>query len=348
MQVEQNVSLSNYCTMRLGGTAKSLVKVRSKQELVEAIEFAKSHKLAILALGDGSNTIFTDDGFNGLVIKIEIPGLEVKTLTGGIEITAGAGVSWDSVVEKSVQIGLTGIESLSAIPGTAGAAPVQNIGAYGQEIADTFVELEAYDLTKNEFVTLKKLDCGFSYRSSIFKTTQKGHYIITSITLRLQHGQIKPPLYATLQKYMEEHNLNDLSPPTIRKAVKSWRAIYLPDPKLVANNGSFFGNPIISKAQLEQIKTKKPEITNWPFKWYWELPDGKIKIAAGRLAEMAGLKDWQDQETGMATWKNQALVFVNENAKSYKDLENFKQKYLTKIKNDFGISLEQEPETIIV
>jgi UDP-N-acetylmuramate dehydrogenase len=348
MHIAEHVLLNQYCTMKIGGSAKYFVKVVSKSQLKEAVAFAKEQKLPILPLGDGSNTIFTDKGFDGLIIKILIPGIKVNTLsTNEVEITAGGGINWDELVKKSVEMGLTGIESLSAIPGTVGAAPVQNIGAYGQELADTFVSLTAYDLKKDQFVTLTKNDCDFSYRNSIFKTTQKNRYVITEVTLRLRQGQIKPPLYTTLQKYMKENNLTDLSPVTIHQAVSQWRSVYLPSPKVVPNAGSFFGNPIISKQQLQDIKNKNPKIAQWPTQWYWELPSGQIKIAAGRLAEAAGLKDWHDEQTGMATWKNQALVLVNENAKSYTDLERFKQKYLNKIKTEYGIVLEQEPSTII-
>jgi UDP-N-acetylmuramate dehydrogenase len=347
MNVQNDFPMKNLCTMRIGGKAKYFFTVSTREDLVRAIAYAKENNQSILPLGDGSNTIFTDHGYNGVIIKQENSEYSISQKSD-IEffVKADAGMKWDRLVEKTVEQGLSGIEALSAIPGTVGAAPVQNIGAYGQELADTFIELEAYDFTKNKFVKLSKANCGFGYRNSIFKSSQKGRYIIASISLTLKKGSIKPPLYATLEKYMKENNLTDLSPATVRSAVRSWRAIYLPDPKVVANNGSFFGNPIVSRDILDKIKSAKPEINFWPFQWYWKLPNGKIKIAAGRLAEMAGLKDWHDSDTGMATWKNQALVFVNENAKSFNDLERFKKKYLEKIKQEYGITLEQEPETI--
>ena len=338
MQIQNNVPLKNYSTMRLGENAKALVTVTSKDELVEVINWAEQHNLPILVLGGGSNVIFSD-GFDGLVIINRIRGFEVVDEDKpGATITIGAGEKWDDVVARTVQSNLHGIESLSAIPGTAGATPVQNVGAYGAQISDVFVELEAYDTDKKVFVTLKKDDCGFSYRNSIFKSPRNRHYVITSITLRLTKDMPKPPFYDSLQKYLDEHNITDYTPETIRQAVMAIRAVKLPDPSIMANTGSFFKNPVVNAELAQKLLTDHPGAPNWP------MPDGQIKLAAGWLIEQAGLKGYRSH--GMKTYDKHALVLVNESAESYEDLAAFQHEIVQKVHQKFGVTLEQEPELL--
>ena len=157
---------------------------------------------------------------------------------------------------------------------------------------------------------------------------------------------MKPPFYTTLQKYLDEHVFQDYSPASIREALIGWRSEYLPDPNVIANSGSFFANPVVSKEKLDEIIRAKPEINELDTTWYWELDDGKYKVAAGRLADVIGLKDWHDEDTGMATWKNSALILVNESAQGYKDLAEFRDKYQEEIKKNYGVELRQEPDEI--
>jgi UDP-N-acetylmuramate dehydrogenase len=338
MQIQNNVSLKDYSTMRLGGNAKALVTVTTKDELTEAINWAKQNNLPILILGGGSNVIFSK-GYEGLVIVNRLQGFEVlnddpQTVT----IKVGAGENWDKVVERTVQKNLHGIEALSAIPGTAGATPVQNVGAYGAQISDVFVELEAYDTKTDSFIILKKEDCKFSYRHSIFKSLHDRHYVITSITLQLDRQVPKPPFYESLQKYLDEHQITNYTPQTIRSAVVAIRAVRLPDPSLMANTGSFFKNPIVISDVANKILTTFPAAPNWP------MPDGKFKLGAGWLIEQAGLKGYKAH--GMKTYENHALVLVNESAKSYDDLAAFRQEIIDKVHQKFGVTLEQEPELL--
>lgn len=351
MNIQKNVPLKEFSTMRLGGKAAALVEINDKHELKQAIAWAKANNLPFTVIGSGSNVIFTDKGYDGLIIINRLVGIEsFKKSPNSSLIKAQSGETWDYVVKFSVEHGLTGIEAMSLVPGTAGAAPVQNIGAYGQQLSDSFVELEAYDTETEDFVTLKKDDCGFLYRSSIFKSdhpdTQKGRYVITALTLQLKKGQMKPPFYTTLQRFLDENKITDYSPASIRKAVIAWRSDYLPNPNTTANVGSFFKNPIITRVQLDSLLATNPELSDIDTRWYWELEDGTIKVAAGRLAEVAGLKDWHDKTTGMGTWSKQALILVNEHAQSYANLETFVNKYLNTIKTKYGIEFEKEPEVI--
>lgn len=327
--------------MRLGGPARYFVEVNDKNDVAAAIAWAKSKNLPVIMIGSGSNIVWSDQGFSGLVMADKIMRFEkYEEDSENVYITVGGGENWDTVVERCVKEGLTGIEALSLIPGTAGATPVQNVGAYGQEISQTLVSVEAYSADKGEFQTIRNIDCGFGYRTSRFKTTDRGKYFITAITLHLRRGNPQPPFYNVLQSYFTEHNIITYSPQIVRDAVISIRTSKLPDPAKVANNGSFFANPIVDEDQFTRLRDSYPDIR------YWEMPDGKYKIAAAWLVEKAGFKDVHDQETGMATWPKQALVLVNEHAKSSADVLKFKQKIVTKVSEMFGITLEQEPEYI--
>lgn len=328
--------------MRLGGPAAHLVDVASKSELLEAISWASNQALPIISIGGGSNIIWQDDGFEGLVIINKIPGYDAVAVDETTaEVTIGAGENWDDIVARTVSDGYSGIEALSLIPGSTGATPVQNVGAYGQEIAQTLVHLEAFDVEMNDFVTIPAEECNFGYRSSRFKTTDRGRFFITSITLRLSKDKPQPPFYPALQRYLEEHNITEPDAAIIREAVIAIRSSKLPDPDLVANNGSFFANPIISQQQLAAIQAISDEAVP-----HWPTNEGLVKVAAAWLVENAGFKDFHDTQTGMATWHKQPLVLVNEGAQSTEQLIEFRQKIIAAVQEKFGITLEQEPELL--
>jgi UDP-N-acetylenolpyruvoylglucosamine reductase len=195
MDVNTNISLKEYTTMQLGGPARFMADITSKEDLVGLITRTESQKIPYFVLGGGSNVIVSDEGFDGVVLLNKIMGFDiVEDKLHFTTIKIGAGENWDKVVQRTVGMQLSGIECLSGIPGTVGATPVQNVGAYGQEISDTLFELEAYDTASKQFVVLSKEECGFSYRNSIFKPTENRHYIIVSITLRLRKGVPEAPI----------------------------------------------------------------------------------------------------------------------------------------------------------
>ncbi len=338
MQIKTNVPLKDYSTMRLGGIAEALTTVTTKEELAEAVEWAEKHRKPMLMLGGGSNVIFSD-GYAGLVVINALHGFEIIDRNErSALLQIGGGEVWDDVVARSVAQGLSGIEMLSAIPGTAGATPVQNVGAYGAEIADVLTELEAYDTQTKAFVTLSKADCQFSYRSSIFKSLKNRRYIITSITVRLSTQPSKAPFYDSLQEYLDRNNISEYSPAALRSAVVAIRAQKLPDPTLIANTGSFFKNPIVTAGKLTQLQQDRPDVP------YYQMDNGGIKLPAGWLIDQAGLKGYRSH--GMRVYENNALVFVNESAKSYEDLAAFRKEIVDKVEAAFGVTLEQEPELI--
>lgn len=341
MYIQDNVPLQAYSTMRLGGKAAYLSEVNDRGELPELVAWATERQLPIIMIGDGSNIVWSDEGFPGLVIVNRLMRFETYEVDeNAVYLTVGGGENWDSVVGRSVEMGLNGIAELSLIPGTAGATPVQNVGAYGREISETLVTLEAFDLTEQKFITIPASDCAFGYRTSRFKTTDRGRFLITAVTLMLTRDTPRPPFYDTLASYFEQHQLANPTLKDVREAVIAIRSAKLPDPALVANNGSFFANPFIDQAQLPQL------VSDYPSVRYWHTDDDRIKVSAAWLVEQAGYKDFHDPETGMATWAAQPLVFVNEHANSTADLLKFKQKIVDAVQSKFGITLVQEPELI--
>jgi UDP-N-acetylmuramate dehydrogenase len=341
MNIQENVPLSGYSTMRLGGPARYMVEVTSRTELQEAVEWAETLGLQIIVIGVGSNIVWKDEGFPGLVIVNKIMRFESFDEDGrNVYITAGAGENWDATVAHTAADGLTGIEALSLIPGTVGAVPVQNVGAYGQEIANTLTTVEAYDRQEKKFINIWAMDCGFGYRTSRFKTTDRGRFFISAITIHLMRGLPEPPFYQSVAEYLQQHGVDKPTPQNIRDAVIAIRTAKLPDPATVANNGSFFANPIVSEETLAQIQDKYPNIPHWPNS------DGRVKIPAAWLIDQVGYKNYHDTATGMATWPTQSLVFVNEHATSTADLLKFRNTITNAVKAAFDIQLEQEPELL--
>ena len=351
MEIKENIPLKDYSAMRVGGPARFLVHVQSKEDLFEALAFAKDKGLKIHVVGHGTNTLFTDEGFDGLVIINRIKGFDIlEENDDGALLIIGAGEDWDDVVEKSIDMGLSGIEALSMVPGAAGAAPITNIGCYGQEISETLKELTAYDLENEELVLLSNKECAFRYRGSRFSQEDKDRFIILNITLQLKKGSMKPPFYKDVEKYFAEREIEDYSPAKIREALIYIRSHKLPDPAKIGTLGSFFKNPVVSKEEFEEIEKRVPEINHakpqWPQPPRWFLSDGMVKIAAARLIELVGFDGYEDSDTGMALWPNQNLVLVNKGASSAGDVIAFKNMIKDAVRDKFGVDLEEEVETV--
>lgn len=336
--MQENVPLKDYTTMKLGGPARYLITATTKEELEQIV--TQAGDTPVLILGQGSNMIVGDKGFEGLVILNRIAGFEIlEQNPATVKIKVGAGEIWDTVVARSTENGFSGIECLSAIPGYAGAAPVQNIGAYGQEIADTLLELEAYDLKTKEFVTFSNSDCDFTYRKSTFNSgPNKGRYVIVTLTLELQKTILEPPFYDSLQRYLDQHSITDYSPYNLRAAVVALRSVKLPDPSTMPNAGSFFKNPVIEKWQAEKLRAEYPTVKIFP------MNENMSKIAAGWLIEKAGLKGFQ--LGGFRVYENNALVITNTGTGTYQELNEIKDYIIGAVRDKFRIILEQEPEEV--
>jgi len=336
MDIHTNIPLKQYTTMKLGGSARFMTEVHTPEELAEACRNAKTQHLPLFILGGGSNVIVHDEGFDGLVIRNKIPGFEVVSdEPGQTTLKIGAGENWDETVKRTVEMNLTGIEAMSAIPGTVGAAPVQNVGAYGQEIADSLVSLEAYDIPNDRFIILQNADCGFSYRHSIFRGDAAGKYAITNITIRLYKTAPEPPFYAALQTYLDTNNITIYTPQIIRDAVVAIRKDKLPDPEILPNTGSFFKNAIIEDWQLAELKKEYPDIPTY------DMPDGTFKVPTGWLIERAGFKG--QVLHGMKVHDKNTLVLINESAKSYADLAAARDEIIGAVRDKFHITIVQEP-----
>lgn len=339
LEIMENVDIRDHTTFKVGGKFRYFTKLSDPLELLALYEFAKEKKLPVHILGGGSNMVFPDGTFECIVVKIEFCGFELIAETDEYaDLKIGAGENWDYVVECAVEVNLSGIEAMSAIPGTCGATPVQNVGAYGQEIKDSLVSVDVYDTKDNKFKTLSKVYCEFSYRNSIFKGEAKGRYVIIAVTLRLSKGLPKIPNYPGVKKYFIEKSINSPTLFQIREAIIEIRKKKLPDPKEIPSAGSFFKNPIVDRHIAHELKMKYPELTTFP------TGDDLVKIPAGFLIETAGLKG---RDFGaVSVYPNNALVLVNNGNATRADVEKVRDQIIRTIFEKFDITLETEPEFV--
>ncbi len=336
MNIKTNVSFSELTTMRIGGPARFFAAATTTDELVALYRNAKRLDQKVFIIGGGSNLIVRDAGFDGLVVHNQIPGFDVVEDNADFTvIRIGSGELWDSIVAKTVDMGLTGIEALSAIPGTAGAAPVQNIGAYGQEVADTLTSVEAYDTHTDSVVRLSWEDCEFSYRHSIFRGSEQNRYAIVAITLKLYKTTPVQPFYAAVQDYLDARGITDFTPAVIRAAVIDIRTNKLPDPAQLPNSGSFFKNAIVEKWQADNLRRTYPEMPAY------EMDGGHYKIPTGWLIETAELKGMLIN--GFRVHTGNALVLINESATGYADLATAREHIINTVRDKFQVIIEQEP-----
>jgi len=325
VKIEENKSFKELTTFRIGGRIKYYIEVKNAKEIDEAVCFAKKKDLPIFVIGGGSDILISDKDFNGVAIKFI--GTEIKTK--GEILKAEAGVVWDDLASYSVDRDLQGIECLSGIPGSTGAAPIQNIGAYGQELKNTFISLTAYDIDKEEFVEFNKEDCKFGYRESIFKRPDHWQkYIITDITLKLNKGAKPEVKYDSLKNYLTENGIESPTLSEVRKAVITVRAGKFENPKVVGNAGSFFKNPAIDSVNVEKLLKEFPEMPVRPQE------GGNYKGSAAWLIEQAGWKGKTYKSAGVSP--KHALVLINPkgDAKA-EDLIELSDKIIEDVDNKF-------------
>ncbi|MFC2175495.1 UDP-N-acetylmuramate dehydrogenase [Bacteroidota bacterium] len=331
--IEKNVSLKPFNTFGLDVSAKMLARVLNLQSLQEVLADTTLKNEPKFILGGGSNVLLTKD-VNALVIKNEIAGIELidedeKTVL----IRSGAGVIWHDLVMHCVNLGYGGIENLSLIPGRVGAAPMQNIGAYGVELKDVFDSLEALEVGTGTLRVFKSNECGFGYRESVFKRALKNQYIITSVTLKLQKQHRLNTSYGAIEEELEKMGVYEPTIKDVSDAVVSIRQSKLPDPKLLGNAGSFFKNPVVSKQQYEELKSKFSGIPGYS--------DGVgVKLPAGWLIEQCGWKGKVVGNTG--SHKNQALVLVNYGNATGAEIFDLSSSILASVNNTFGVQLDRE------
>jgi UDP-N-acetylmuramate dehydrogenase len=334
MQLHENQSLKNLNTFGVDVRTKLFAEVFAEDELIDLLSDEKINRERKLILGGGSNILFTKD-FEGLVIKISIAGINVvEENNDNVLIEAGSGVIWDELVKFCVQNNLGGIENLTLIPGTVGAAPIQNIGAYGQELADSFDSLRGVFISTGKKKTFTKSECRFSYRSSIFKEELKNDFVITSVRLKLSKNP-KPNInYKALNDYFSKKKIINPSIEDMSNAVSEIRRSKLPDPTRIGNAGSFFKNPVMNEDLFQIIKSEFPDIVSFPSE------SGKIKISAGWLIEKSG---WKGKRVGgVGTSPDHALVICNFGNATGAEILEFAMRIKEEVSNKFGIILEEE------
>ncbi len=336
MVIQENISLASYTTFKIGGAARFFCRVQNIDEVKQAVVFARERGLPFFVLGGGSNLLISDGGFNGLVIKVEIMGKEIN----GQIVSAGSGEAWDKLVAYTIEHGLNGLENLSAIPGTVGAAPVQNIGAYGVEVGHLISAVHVFDTREMKEMELASRDCHFGYRNSLFKY-ERGRYIITRVDFNLENNSHVQVEYKDLEEYFLKMKTNsqDITPAKVREAVIDIRRNKLPDWNTWGTAGSFFKNPVISKEKFIELKEKYPTLPSFPE------PDGQIKIPLGWILDnVCHAKGMTRGSVG--TYKNQALVIVTKAGATASEVVEFTQGLMKQVKDATGITVEAEVEWV--
>lgn len=333
MDIVQNMSLKNLNTFGIESRAKFFAEVTSAQDVQELVTNDIFKNNVQLILGGGSNILFTKD-FDGLIIKNSILGKEILRETDKmIQIKIGSGENWHNTVLWTTDSGWSGIENLALIPGLVGAAPVQNIGAYGVEIKDVLQKVGVVDLVTGEAFEILKDDCKFGYRDSIFKQESKGKYFITYIILELSK-EFEPNIeYGSIQGQLDKMSVTEPTLVNVRDAVTAIRQSKLPDPREIGNAGSFFKNPIVSFTDFQEIREQYSDIPNF-------LTDDGVKIPAGWLIEQCG---WKGRRVGnVGVHEKQALVLVNHGGATGQEIKELSQSIQTSVKERFDIDLETE------
>ena len=338
MKILHNYPLSSYNYFKVQAYAHELILIEREEDYAELINRKNFNKIPSLILGDGSNILFTRD-FEGTCIKTGLSDIsKIKENEEYTWLRIEAGFNWHSLVVKTIEMGLQGLENLSLIPGTVGAAPVQNIGAYGVEIEQFIDQVEALDLEVGEVLLFNARDCEFEYRSSIFKNRLKNRFFIKSITLRLNKKPSFNTSYDKIQETLELLNLTDINAKNISDAVIHIRKSKLPDPAKTGNAGSFFKNPIIDKTDFEGLKAEFPRIPSY------QLDKFNFKIPAAWLIEECGWKGKRIGDAGVNP--NQSLVLVNLGSASGKDILSLSEKIKKDVAQKFGIELQPEVNII--
>jgi UDP-N-acetylmuramate dehydrogenase len=343
MTIQENVPLAPLTTLQVGGPARYFAEAASEDDIHEAVDFARAKRLSLFVLGGGSNLLVADSGWAGLVLKIVTGGITQQEVGGAVIFEVGAGVDWDEFVARAVTENCAGVECLSGIPGSIGGTPVQNVGAYGQEVSETIESVRAFDLKQGKTVVLPSEACGFRYRTSIFNSTERGRYIISRVTYRLAPGGSPSLKYADLQK----HFASEGNPPSlaqVRTAVRQIRQskgmLIVPGDPDCRSVGSFFKNPVLSEMQFQDLSrhaaSKALKIPSYP------ALDAQHKVSAAWLVEHSGFsKGFTMGAAGIS--RKHALALINTGGARAEDIVRLKEKVQQGVQETWGIILEPEP-----
>lgn len=335
----EHAPLAPHCTLRVGGAARFFLEARDEATVLEAAHWATSRALPVRVLGGGSNVVIADEGVDGLVLKIGLRGVAARDVPGAVEVTAAAGEPWDDFVRYTVERGWAGLECLSGIPGLVGATPIQNVGAYGQEVSDTLAAVRALDRESGRVVTLAPAECGFGYRDSLFKSRAPGRYVVLAVTYRLVPGGAPHLGYADIAR-----EIGTASPAlaevreTVIRVRRSKSMVLDPGDPNARSCGSFFLNPIVDAGALAAIDARAAGLAmpRWP------QPDGRVKLSAAWLIERAGFTRGQaDGPVGLSTRHTLAIV-CHDGARA-RDVAAFARRVRASVEQRFGVRLHPEP-----
>ncbi|WP_188797194.1 UDP-N-acetylmuramate dehydrogenase [Dyella nitratireducens] len=332
----ENASLLKRNTLRVDARAKLLAEIRDASKLPELLDFPAIRASRLQVLGEGSNILLTGH-VDGTVLAMETRGVHVEQEGDLTRIAVAAGERWDDFVRWTLGQGFAGLENLILIPGTVGAAPIQNIGAYGTEVAEFIESVEAWDRIERRVVTLNRTACAFGYRDSLFKH-EPDRFIVTAVRFALPRQHALRVDYAGIRGELERMGVSNPAPFHVAEAVVHLRTRKLPDPAVIGNAGSFFKNPIVDATQGEALKREYPELVAWPGK------DARWKLSAAWLIETAGFKGTREGDAGISN--RHALVLVNHGKASGQELWAFAQRVIEGVDARFGVRLEPEPMVI--
>ena len=347
MTILDNISLAQFTTLGIGGPATHFTEVTNVASLVAGVTWAASHGVPLFVLAGGSNIVVSDAGFPGLILRLAIKGIEIRFDGDDVFVTAGAGEEWDALVERCVENNWAGIECLSGIPGTVGATPIQNVGAYGQETSDSFVWLDALEISSAQLIRISREDCEFGYRVSRFRSRDSGRFVITSVTYRLKVKGKPSVRYPELTRYLDEQGIREPALTDVRQAVLAVRrrkAMVIdpndPDSRSV---GSFFMNPVVSPKEFEQISQRALKVTppNSDMPRY-PTPEGDIKLSAAWLIERAGFKPGY-VHGNVGTSSKHALAIINRGHGTAREVLELAEKIRSRVSDVFGVNLSPEP-----
>jgi UDP-N-acetylmuramate dehydrogenase len=332
----ENASLANRNTLRVDARAALLAEIRDAAKLPELLDFPAIRHGRLLVLGEGSNVLFTGD-FDGTVLAMETRGVQVESDGDSARIAVAAGERWDDFVRWTLGHGYAGLENLILIPGTVGAAPIQNIGAYGCEVAEFVESVEAWDTREHRVAMLDHATCAFAYRDSLFKH-EPGRYVVTAVRFVLPRSRPLRTDYAGIDEELARMGVDKPAPFHVAEAVVHLRTRKLPDPAVIGNAGSFFKNPVVDAALAEALKHDHPALASWP------QADGRCKLSAAWLIEAAGFKGVRDGDAGISN--RHALVLVNHGKATGPQLWALAQRVMAGVHDKFGVTLEPEPVVI--
>jgi UDP-N-acetylmuramate dehydrogenase len=344
MQFLEQVPLAPYTTFQIGGPARWFAEAASEDDIAAAIAFAGERRLPLFVLGGGSNLLVSDAGFSGLVLRIALRGIASTQQDGRLIVSAAAGEDWDGFVAYAVAADGAGVECLSGIPGTVGGTPVQNVGAYGQEVSQTIVTVRAFDRKSAEFVDLPAASCGFTYRRSIFNSTQREHYVVSRVDYALRQGSPANFVYADLARFFAARNVVAPTLGEVRDAVRSIRAqkgmLIVPGDADCRSAGSFFKNPIVPVTVLDslaqELGIEKRSIPAYPAQ------EGEVKLSAAWLIERAGFqKGYALGNAGISS--RHTLALINRGGASAAEVTALRDKVIDVVGSRFAVRLEPEP-----